>query len=189
MSSAENKTLQAQSSITMTILLVSFSMLFGTLVLGYSVYRARAAVWPPMGMTLPGLLAPTLSTVFIGLSSLTYFLMEAGLDKKAPKKLYFWLTEIFIIGFALGQLNLWGELSKNGINADSGIFGSMLYGFTWIHAAHILIGFILVSSVYKLIGKDSGHTIKEVLRVKNIGLFWHFLGLMWLVLYLLLFIF
>ena len=77
----EQKALEVQSSITMTILLVSFSMLFGTLLLGYLIYRARSAQRPPMGVEVPGFYAPSLSTFFIILSS--FYLPHGKLDKKA----------------------------------------------------------------------------------------------------------
>ena len=96
--------------------------------------------------------APSLSTGII-LSSLTYFLMESSFKKlnEKKRKTYFLLTELLILAFALSQFNLWNELSKVGINSDSGILGSMIYGFTWIHAGHILVGFLLVSSLYSTI--------------------------------------
>jgi cytochrome c oxidase subunit III len=183
------KTLEVQSSITMTILLVSFSMLFGTLILGYLIFRARAVQWPPMGVTIPGLFAPSLSTAFILLSSFSYFLMESSFKKLLEKrKAYFFLTELLIICFALSQFNLWSELAKVGINSDSGILGSMMYGFTWIHAGHIVIGFLLISSLYKTIFSNEV-SFRGILKVKNFGLIWHFLGIIWILLYLMLFIF
>ena len=104
----EQKALEVQSSITMTILLVSFSMLFGTLLLGYLIYRARATQWPPMGVEVPGLYAPSLSTFCIILSSAFYHLMESSIKKHdIKKKLYFWCTEASIIAFAFSQFNLW----------------------------------------------------------------------------------
>lgn len=185
----EQKALEVQSSITMTILLVSFSMLFGTLLLGYLIYRARAAQWPPMGVEVPGLYAPSLSTFFIILSSAFYYLMENSVKKHdAKKKFYFWCTEVSIVAFAFSQFNLWNELGLVGIYSDSGILGSMMYGFTWIHAAHILVGFMLVSSLYSIV-HSAEVGFKGIIKVKNYGLIWHFLGLVWLVLYLLLFVF
>ena len=62
---------------------------------------------PPMGVTIPGLFAPSLSTGIIALSSLTYFLMESSFKKLNEKKIYFFLTELLILGFALSQFNLW----------------------------------------------------------------------------------
>jgi len=185
----EEKTLEIQSSITMTILLVSFSMLFGTLLLGYMIYRARATQWPPMGVEIPSLFAPSLSTLFIVLSSISYFLMESSIKSlNKNKKFYFWTTEVFIFAFAISQLNLWNQLGLVGIKSDSGILGSMIYGFTWIHAGHIFIGFLLVSSLYRVVYSPEV-SFKNILKVKNYGLIWHFLGAVWLLLYLLLFVF
>ena len=75
-SSLEKKTLEAQSSITMTILLVSFSMLFGTLFLGYLIYRFRADQRPPMGINYTNVWIPTLSTLLIIMSSFSFYMFE-----------------------------------------------------------------------------------------------------------------
>jgi cytochrome c oxidase subunit 3 len=100
-----------QSSITMTVLLISFSMLFGTLFLGYMVYRVRATVWPPMGMSEIGLFYPSFSTVVIFLSSITYYFFEKLLSTKkiSSAKKYLYLS--FLLGLVFVPLNIWfGEI-------------------------------------------------------------------------------
>ncbi|MAW07004.1 MAG: hypothetical protein CME61_01845 [Halobacteriovoraceae bacterium] len=185
-SSLEKKTLEAQSSITMTILLVSFSMLFGTLFLGYLIYRFRADQWPPMGINYTNVWIPTLSTMLIIMSSFSFYMFEKNIIKGQGFKKFFWLTEFLIISFGVSQFTLWDDLKLMGINSDTGVFGSMIHGFTWIHAAHILIGFILVSYLYKYFTKAL--ELKDILFIKNVGKCWHFLGLVWIVLYVILFL-
>ena len=181
----EKKIQDIQSSITMSVLLISFSMLFGTLFLGYFVFRVRSTVWPPMGMTDIDLYYPTLSTVGIMLSSGFYYLFE----KKFKSKNLLMLSFLTGLGFCSSQVMLWKDLALKGITQSSGVFGSMLYGFTWIHIAHVLMGIILLGwlNLSFFIFKKS--PLNYSLRVKNVGLFWHFLGFIWLLMYLALFVF
>ena len=76
-----------------------------------------------------------------------------------------------------------------GITQGSGIFGSMIYGFTWIHIAHVAIGILLLIWLNIKFMSGVSQDIKSELRVKNVGKFWHFLGLIWLLMYLILFLF
>ena len=180
-----------QSSITMTILLVSFSMLFGTLFMGYMVYRVRATAWPPMGMNDLSLFYPSISTIVIGLSSLAFYLFEQqiNLKKFSPARLYLLSSLMLGLGFCFSQFMVWKDLALRGITQGSGIFGSMIYGFTWIHIAHVAIG---VSLIVWLVIKFKNVSVlnhQDSLRAKNVGMFWHFLGLVWLLMYLILFVF
>ena len=176
-----------QSSVTMTVVLITFSMLFATLCMGYMVLRFRSAVWPPMGMTKIGLTIPSLSTLIIFLSSLSYSRFESLIKKGEETKFYYVLTLSLGGAFSVSQYLLWEELTRMGIGPGSGVFGSMLYGFTWIHAAHIVAGLVLLLFLPKMLGKFEPLAIERKLRVKSVGLFWHFLGLVWGILYLMLF--
>jgi len=178
-----------QSSIMMTVILVTFSMLFATLCMSYMVLRMRSATWPPMGMTQIGLTIPSVSTVIIFLSSICYFQFEKIYNRGCISKLYYGLTLFFGISFSISQCILWAQLNLMGIKPSTGIFGSILYGFTWIHAVHIVIGLILLSWLPFSLKKLNLGEIKGKLRAKNVGLFWHFLGVVWGVLYLMLFVF
>ena len=180
-----------QSSITMTVLLISFSMLFGTLFLGYMVYRVRATVWPPMGMNDIGLFYPSFSTFVIFFSSVTYYIFEKLLnDKKLTSaKRYLFLSLLLGLGFCASQYMVWRDLALRGITQSSGIFGSMLYGFTWIHIAHVLVGILILVWLGFKSFKINSIEYKDKLRAKNVGMFWHFLGLVWFVMFLGLFVF
>ena len=181
-----------QSSITMTILLISFSMLFGTLLMGYMIYRVRATVWPPMGMNDLGILYPTISSILIGLSSLTYVIFEKMVNSCRLKnaKINILLSLLFALGFCASQFLVWNDLAIRGITQSSGIFGSIIYGFTWIHIAHVAVGIaLLIWLQLKFKNASPSDCLNSTLQVKNVGVFWHFLGFVWLLLYLILFVF
>ena len=84
---------------------------------------------------------------------------------------------------------VWSDLAFRGITQGSGIFGSMIYGFTWIHIAHVAIGIALLTWLTLKVKNISTMEMKDTLRAKNVGMFWHFLGLVWLIMYLILFVF
>jgi cytochrome c oxidase subunit 3 len=92
------------------------------------------------------------------------------------------------IGFAVFQFFLWANLREQGLFVSSGIYGSFIYSLTWIHAGHIALAlffmFLLVPAVMR-----GDFSFNNRLRFKNAILFWHFLTLVWALLFLFLFIF
>lgn len=178
------------SSIAMIMTLVSFSMLFATLMLGYVAYRFTSDVWPPLGMQRASLELPTVSTVIILLSSLTYFLSENAFLKgnKKQYKSFFGITFLLGMGFMVSQMFLWRNLQASGIYVDTTVFGSIIYAFTWIHAAHVVGGILaLLFLIPTLMGKRE--TLRSEIWINNIGQYWHFLGIVWVIMYFSIFIF
>jgi cytochrome c oxidase subunit 3 len=176
------------SSISMIVTLISFSMLFATLFLGYAVYRFTTDTWPPMGMEKVGLNLPTLSTIFILFSSLSYWVFEGFQNSKIPRaKVALVTTGLLGTSFLVSQLFLWEDIKAHGYFTGVGIYPSILYAFTWTHAAHIIMGmFGLLYMAIKFFGNKKNDLS---LAIKNVGLFWHFLGLLWLIIYLTIFVF
>jgi len=67
----------------------------------------------------------------------------------------------------------------------SGIFGSVIYGFTWIHAVHMVLG--LCALLYlKIVLKPN--TVNVLQKTVNVEKFWHFLGVIWIIMFLTLFV-
>jgi len=178
------------SSIAMALVLISFSMLFAALFLGYAVYRMQNPVWPPMGMQRVPLTLPSISTLMIGISSLFYVYFQKGYESFSKKQMKIGLfsTFLFALLFVGSQFLLWSEMHSIGLFVEAGVFPSLLYAFTWIHAAHIGLG--LICLLFLLPVLSSGElSFKMDNRIINIGKFWHFLGLIWLIIYLVLFVF
>jgi cytochrome c oxidase subunit 3 len=172
-----------QNSVAMTVTLISFSMMFASMFLGYFLVRFNAPAWPPVEIeNLPKLL-PFLSTVVIAFSSLAYYLMEKNESQRGR---YWVLTSILGMTFLGLQWLLWGALQTSGILVANGNVPSMVYAFTWIHAGHIVLALGLVLWLgFFIFRKPSGLTPG---RLINVGKFWHFLGVIWLLMYLMLFV-
>lgn len=178
------------AGIAMGILLVTFSMLFATLFLGYAVYRIRADVWPPMGMPRISLFYPILSTATILLSSFTYYRFESLFFNRAPvKKMMNWLVLTLVLGicFAFFQWLVWQNLWQQGLYVSTGIFPSMLHGFTWIHLAHMALAVFLLGILCWRIPKTDFNVTDEN-KVVHYGHFWHFLTVVWVAMFFALFV-
>jgi len=178
------------NSIGMVMTLVSFSMLFATMFLGFAVFRLTANTWPPMGMEKVHLLIPTISTCIIFVSSIFLYHFEIHFKEFSLSKRRLFLLATFIFGllFLGSQVNLWHSLQVKGIYAESGIFPSLIYAFTWVHAAHIILGLLALLYLSTSIIQENFDEIK-ILKIQNVCKFWHFLGFMWLIIYLTIFVF
>jgi cytochrome c oxidase subunit 3 len=172
-----------QNSVGMTVTLISFGMMFATVFLGYFLVRFNTPVWPPVEIeNLPKLL-PFFSTLVMGLSSVTYYKMEKSLETRRS----FWFATVALGSLFLGlQFALWNALAASGILVSNGSVPSMVYAFTWLHAGHIVIalGLLLWLGIY-IFRKPQDMTAAKLI---NVGKFWHFLGVIWLMMYLMLFV-
>lgn len=187
LSALEHRKLQV--SVAGGVIMISFAMLFATLFLGYTIYRFSNSVWPPQGFQNISVLWPSISTVIIAFSSLCLeysFSFFQKSDLKNFKKLWF-LTLLLGLVFIASQFFVWNSLNFTGIYYNSGILGSILHGFTWIHAAHVALGLISLLFLFPLtkFKQFDENQIPKFLLVKK---FWHFLGVVWLLMYIGLFL-
>ncbi len=176
-----------QSNLAMTVTLIMGAMLFTTLFMGYAIYRSASTYWPPMGFAKVALGLPTFSTFLILVSSLFCYLARVATQARKVEKarLYLHLTLILGLAFMLTQGFLWSHLKATGVYVSSGIFASILYGFTWIHAAHVILGLGTLLYLEIVLKNTSDSTIRKVINVEK---FWHFLGIIWLIMYFTIFV-
>ncbi len=173
------------STVAMAITLVIFAMLFCTIMMGFAIYRFTAPVWPPAGMEKPSLLWPAMSTLIIVASSFVYYLFEKKINEGINQSKLLLVTLVLGLGFMISQFIFWNELSSQGLFVSSGIYPSILYSFTWIHAAHIVVALLLLVWLYFSLRKADKMT---TLKVSNVGKFWHFLGVVWLIMFVTIFV-
>lgn len=180
---------ETANSIAMLVLLVSLSMLFATLMLGYVFYRWTSDVWPPMGLPKVDIIYPSISTVIIILSSLSYHSFESSYSKGKElfKPTALLVTIVLAAAFLVSQLKLWTYMNQIGLYVEGGVFPSILHGFTWIHAGHLVVALLLLFYLSLVVIK-SPFKIDRSMAIKNIGKVWHFLGLVWIIIYLTLFV-
>ena len=93
------------------------------------------------------------------------------------------ITGILAIAFAVGQYMSWEELVSQGVFFVGNPAGSFIYVFTGLHIAHLLGGFVFLIIVLKRAFSYQVHS-KSLLSIQICASYWHFLGGLWLYLYL-----
>ena len=177
----------------MWIFLAGDAMSFGILLVGYGVLRAASSNWPiPNDILGIGLTA--FMTFLLIVSSLT---MVKGLSavKKgdiAGLKKYLGFTILGGVIFLSLQAYEWNHLIHEGLGFSenpwgSSLFGSTFYSITGFHGMHVTGGVIYLSIV--LINAQMGKFSSENYNlVELVGLYWHFVDLVWILVFTLVYL-
>ena len=89
------------------------------------------------------------------------------------------LTFLMGLAFLLTQVI---EYLHVGFNTSAGAFASVFFGLTGLHGAHVFVGLTLLAMV--TIRGFRGHFSPEHhLGVELPGIYWHFVDVMWIVVY------
>ena len=129
-----------------------------------------------------------ISTAVILISSLTMNnavrMVKQGLNKKATLQLI--ATFLFGISFACTQISGWYSLNAQNVyfaGRAANASGSFFYMLTWLHLMHMIGGLIsLVLTAYNA-SKDK-YNADNTLGIRLTAVFWHFLGILWVYLFL-----
>lgn len=163
------------------LFIVSIVMLFAALTSAYIVKQADGN-W--LSFKLPGIFA--INTIVIALSSVTMHLAYMAAKKDLLERIKWMLVTTIILGmiFLVGQYVSWSELVKSNVYFVSNYAsGSFIYVFTGLHGLHLVSGiiFLLITLVSSL--KLRIHA-KNLVQIEMCMTYWHFLGGLWLYLYL-----
>jgi|TARA_B110000116_G_C16793215_1_gene565010 heme/copper-type cytochrome/quinol oxidase subunit 3 len=163
-------------------------MLFGGLFSAYVFLRLAApegdfAYW---GSKLNVPLA-TLNTLVLISSSMTVIMSWASLKMKDFKKykLYMGLTLLFSLIFLCIKYVEYTSKFDHGYFPSSSTFLAIYFTLTGLHGLHILGGIIVMTYFWLPIGNKMWHTEPEHFtdRIEIAGLYWHFVDLVWIFLF------
>ena len=164
--------------------MISISMTFAGLTSAYVVSSSRAD-WLDK-FQIPS--AFTISTFLIVLSSVTFYSAKKLLIKKKIRKTELLTFFTFVLGllFVYFQFKGFGDIINQGYyftGAESSITTSFLYVLVLLHLAHLFSGLIVLLVVFYQLQKGRYSGLKT-LGFELAHLFWHFLGVLWIYLYL-----
>lgn len=168
------------------VALASVVMLFTSLTSAFVVRAASANDWRPLPM--PRVLL--LSTFLIIASSVTLEVARRRI-KRAQTSHLLWLllTAVLGTGFLTTQLLAWSQLRAAGIYISSNPYSSFYYLLTALHAIHLAGGLLaLIYLVWRF--RQPAVSLPASLRTglsDATTIYWHFMGALWLYLFLLLF--
>lgn len=172
----------------MWIFLVGDAMSFGGLLAGYGALRYGSADWPVPANVL-GIGLTAVMTFLLICSSVT---MVEGLaavrrgDTRGMRN-FLLLTILGGLGFLGMQAFEWTHLIQRGLTLSGNPFGAALFGTTFFvltgfHGAHVSGGVVYLSCI--VIQGVRGRFSKEnYKRVEIAGLYWHFVDLVWILIF------
>ena len=168
------------------IFLCSESVIFLAFFSGYAILRTSALDWLPPGVEGLEWRKPLLNTVVLLSSSGTIMLAE---HFKAREKLWlfrgFWLLTMAMgTYFLVGQAVEWSGLS---FGFSSGTFGGTFYLLTGFHGLHVATG-VLLMTIMLIKSFIPGNYDGGEQGVQATSLFWHFVDVIWIILFLLLYV-
>ncbi|MBV8967779.1 MAG: heme-copper oxidase subunit III [Verrucomicrobia bacterium] len=175
----------------MLTFLASEAMLFAGLICGYMVLRSGAgADWhmPEALKSGPTLIQTIIATLLLISSSFTLHFSEIKLMRGTGGKLLLLATIILGSLFLANQANEWNHLFHEGFWFNTaGIMGSSFFVLTGFHGMHVFIGVLLLITclVRSLLGKVT--PVKHGF-VECTGLYWHFVDIVWVFLFTILYI-
>jgi cytochrome c oxidase subunit 3 len=165
----------------MFLFIASEIMLFGSFFTAYFFVRVSAHThWPTAGHELPVFVAG-INTIILVTSSFTMHWALQAIKRGNRAGLQAGLTLTFFLGltFLLTQIS---EYSRVGFAPYTDSFGTIFYCLTGLHGAHVFVGLTLLLAA--TIRSYRGHyTADAHWGVEIPGIYWHFVDVMWIVVY------
>ncbi|MDA2929254.1 cytochrome c oxidase subunit 3 [Acidobacteria bacterium AH-259-O06] len=177
--------IRSTSQLGLWIFLATVTMLFAAFTSAYLV-RKSGSDWQPV--SLPAIL--WFNTALLLCSSVTMELGRARGKRLQTRGLRSWLlaSTLLGLGFLLGQLLAWRQLAAQGVFLPSSPHSSFFYILTGLHGFHLLAGLLLL--LYLLFrvrpGGNPGNRLAQRDLTNLCATYWHFLGGLWLYLFVML---
>jgi len=165
----------------MVIFLASWAMMFASLFFAYAFVRSRSPIWPPLDVPVLPVRLPLLNTVVLGASSAALQYGVWAIARGRAKWLGLNLLCALFLGivFLVLQAVLWTRLYAQGLQPSTGgPYSSVFYGLTWFHGLHVLIGLIGLAWVYRKL-RLGGISPARHLPLRLWAMYWHFVGVIW----------
>ena len=172
----------------MWVFLGSDCLFFGSLIATYMVYRGQSIVgpYPEDIVDVP---ITTISTFVLLMSSFAMVMGVAAARNGNQKRLIQWLLLTILLGgtFIGFQVYEFNAFRIEGLRYETNLFSSSFYTLTGFHGAHVTLGLVWLGAIAIIAarnpaGRPSG------LDVDIAGLYWHFVDIVWIVIFTLLYL-
>lgn len=175
----------------MWLFLTSDCMFFGTLIGTYMTYRSRSEALrtPPYPNEIFDIPYTSVSAFVLLMSSLTMVLALAAIQRGNHRGLRIWITATALLGaiFVGGQFFEFTAFTQEGLGLSTNIYGSTFFVLTGFHGAHVTIGVVWLLSLL-VVSLRGGVPQSHALDVEIAGLYWHFVDIVWIVIFTLVYL-
>ena len=172
----------------MWLFLGSECLLFGGLISTYMIYRGRVGEGPRPGNVFD-IPFTSVSSFVLLMSSLTMVLAVTAAQRNDDSKTNLWLTVTALLGatFVGGQVYEFTAFYNEGLGFTTSLFGSSFYTLTGFHGVHVTVGIIMLLALVA-INKRSRVPGSKSETVEMIGLYWHFVDIVWIIIFTLVYL-
>ena len=165
----------------MLLFIISEVMLFGAFFTAYFFIRVvNGAEWPAEGTELPVAVAGVNTAILISSSFTMHWALE-GARTENRRALRVGLLTTLLLGTAFLSIQV-NEYVHVGFAPSDSAQGTIFYGLTGLHGAHVFVGLSLLT--FATVRAFRGHfTAKEHRGIEVPGIYWHFVDVMWIIVY------
>jgi len=184
---ADTQTRVSNWKMFMWLFLAQDGMMFFTLFAGYLGLRIGSTSWPVPSHEL-GIAQTAVMTFILICSSVTMVQALSAIQRGDRKKMVLWLLATIGGGllFLLGQYIEYSHLiGEKGMSLSRHLFDATFFVLTSFHGLHVLCGVIYLISVAM---KASRYSQENYTQVEIVGLYWHFVDLVWIILFTLVYL-
>ena len=178
----------SNNKLGMWLFLGSECLLFGGLISTYMLYRGRHSenLGPDQLWDIPFTSA---SSFVLLMSSLTMVLAVSSAKRGDDRNTKLWLSITALLGslFVAGQVYEFTTFYREGLGYTTSLFSSSFYTLTGFHGVHVSVGIIMLLSLVGMVAKGRIHGDKAEV-VELIGLYWHFVDIVWILIFTLVYL-
>jgi cytochrome c oxidase subunit III len=165
----------------MLLFIISEVMVFGAFFTAYFFIRVVAGdPWPAEGTELPKLIAGVNTAILLSSSFTMHWALESvKSDNRLGLQAGMFTTFLLGATFLFIQIN---EYVHVGFSPQDSAQGTIFYSLTGLHGAHVFIGLTLLAMV--TVRAFRGHfSSAEHHGVEVPGIYWHFVDIMWVIVF------
>jgi len=172
----------------MWVFLGSDCLFFGALIATYMVYRGQSLTGP-YPIDIIDVPVTTISTFVLLMSSFAMVQALAATHADNKRGIVGWLVATAVLGaiFIGFQVVEFNTFKNEGLTLGGNLFGATFFTLTGFHGAHVTLGIIWLVAMAILANKGRVGP-NSALDIELLGLYWHFVDIVWIVIFTLLYL-
>ena len=174
-------TLPDRGIVGMASFIIAEAAIFTIFVVAYLFYLGKSLAGPTPREFLE---VPVFSTICLLSSSVTIHLAAKRLERNESNTfLALWLITIALgATFMYGTAQEWHRLIyEHGLTISTNLFGTTYYSLVGLHAFHVTLGLVMLTTMLLLSVATGART--QSARVDVLSLYWHFVDVVWIVVF------
>ena len=172
----------------MWVFLGSDCLFFGALIATYMVYRGQSLAGP-YPIDIINVPVTTISTFVLLMSSFAMVQALAATHADNKRGIVGWLVATAVLGsiFIGFQIVEFNTFKNEGLTLGGNLFGATFFTLTGFHGAHVTLGIIWLVAM-AIVANKGRVGPNSVLDIELLGLYWHFVDIVWIVIFTLLYL-